>query len=680
MQRFVLLFIAAMICSICRTSIAADPGPLGRKIDGFKLLDFRGAAYDLAGSKDRDIIVVAFLGTECPLAKLYGPRLAELAAQYGPRNVEFVAVDANEQDTLAEMAQYARVSKMEFPFLKDPSNTVADLLGAVRTPEVFVLDKNRVVRYWGRIDDQFGIGIQRNAPQRKDLAVALDELLAGQAIAVPVTPATGCHIGRVHRESPKGDITYARHIAPLIQKHCVGCHRSGEIGPFALTSYEDVVNWSATIREVVSERRMPPWHAKSDAGQFLNDRRLDPSDEKRLFDWIDNGMPLGNPAESPPERQFTDGWEIPKPDLVLEMSQPYEVPATGTVEYQYFSIKQKFDEDKWISAAEARPGNRAVVHHLILFYAPAGFKGRIQEASLKNSLATFAPGMPAWQAPPGVAKRIPAGAKLYLQAHYTPNGVATTDLSRIGLVFVDAKQVQKQLKIDAAVNFRLQIPPQTDNAKFNADFRFGRDVRLVSLMPHMHLRGKAFRIESENLTGERTLLLDVPRYDFNWQNSYVFAQPILMREGSRLVCTAWYDNSDKNPANPDPTQTVGWGDQTWEEMLVTQIETVLDEQDLRLGMPQVQPLSDGEYEAEFVYHPTIQAEAVYLAGTFNEWKPAGHKMDGPDSQGNYKTKIKLKAGVHEYKFVIDGKTWRADPGNPESMGMYANSVLKIVSK
>ena len=660
--------------------ILADEKPaIGRKIEEFQLTDFRGAAQDLAGLQDRELVVVAFLGTECPLAKLYGPRLAELAGQYEPKKVAFLAIDSNQQDTLAEMAQYARMAKIEFPFLKDPANGVADQFGAARTPEVFVLDRLRTIRYRGRIDDQFGIGYSRKEPQRKDLAMALDELLAGKAVGVAETPATGCHIGRANRKPARGEITYAKHIAPIVQEHCVGCHRPGEIGPFTLTSHEDVVNWSATIREVVREKRMPPWHTDAKRGTFLNDRRLPESEQKLLFDWMDNGMPAGNPADLPEPPKFVAGWEIPQPELVLEMPKPYTVPAKGTVEYQYFELNQKFDEDKWVVASEARPGNRAVVHHIILFYVPPGFKRPIQEGSLLNSIATFAPGMPAWQARPGMAKRIPAGSKLYFQMHYTPNGAEATDLSRAGLVFVDPQKVEKQLRTDAVVNFRLRIPPKTDNVPFEAVHGFGRDMRLVSLLPHMHLRGKAFRIEAVAPGGETQLLLDVPRYDFNWQNSYVFAEPVILREGSKLKCRAVYDNSENNPANPDPSQTVGWGDQTWEEMLVAQFEAVLDDQDLRLGRPVVKAVGD-EFEVEFKYRPKIPAQAVYLAGTFNEWKADGHKMEGPDSTGTYTTKLKFKAGVHEYKFVIDGKTWRGDPGNPDFAGQYANSVLVVGPK
>lgn len=676
-----LAFLTTFVISpSARADEKTEKSPIGRKIENFKLQDFRGAAHELKDLADQKIVVVAFLGTECPLAKLYGPRLAELAARYGAQQVVFVAIDSNQQDTLAEMAQYARVSKIDFPFLKDPANAVADTFGAVRTPEVFLLDKERQVRYCGRIDDQHGIGVSRKEPTKNDLAVAIDELLAGKPVSAPVVPASGCHIGRVNRRPARGDLTYSKHVAPIVQKHCVACHRSGEIAPFTLTSYDDVANWSATIREVVQEKRMPPWHAEAEAGKFLNDRRLADSEKKLLFDWIDNGMPAGNSVDLPAPLTFAEGWQISKPDIVFEMPKSFTVPAKGTVEYQYFPLEQTFDEDKWVIASEARPGNREVVHHLILFFMPPGSKQQPAEGSLLNSIATFAPGVPAWQARPGMSRRIPAGSKLYFQVHYTPNGAEATDVSRAGLVFADAKQVEKQLLTNAVVNFRLRIPPKSDNVRFEATQKFGRDMRLVSLLPHMHLRGKAFRIESVDPEGNKEVLVDVPRYDFNWQNSYIFAEPLKIREGTSLKCYATYDNSENNPANPDPTKTVMWGDQTWEEMFVAQFEAVLDDQDLRLGLPDVRPAAGDENEVEFKYRPATKADAVYLAGSFNEWKPTGHKMDGPDKTGTYTTKLKLKAGVHEYKFVIDGTTWRSDPGNPEFAGIYNNSVLRIGSK
>jgi thiol-disulfide isomerase/thioredoxin len=680
MRRLLLIAAALVSLSLVPAGASDEKSPIGNKIEPFKLQDFLGAAHELKEWSGHDILVVAFLGTECPVAKLYGPRLAELAAEYEPKGVAFVAIDSNRQDTLAEMAGYARSTKIEFPFLKDPANAVADQFGAERTPEVFLLDKKRVVRYHGRIDDQYGVGTTRNEPKERDLAAALDELLAGKSVTNATTQAPGCHIGRVNRRPERGEITYARHIAPIVQKHCVACHRQGEIAPFTLTSHEDLVNWSATIREVVQDRRMPPWHADAEPGKFLNDRRLPDDDKKLLFDWIENGMPAGDPADLPAPREFTDGWQIPKPDLVVEMPQPYTVAAKGTVQYQYFPVDLKFDEDKWIVAAEARPGNRSVVHHLIFLYVPPGAKYGPPEAALLNALATFAPGMPAWEARPGMARRVPAGSKFYFQVHYTPSGIEATDLSRAGIVFAGDEQIEKQLQANAVVNMRFRIPPKQDNVEVKAEFGFGSDMQIISMLPHMHLRGKAFRIESQQPGGKRELVLNVPRYDFNWQNIYVFSQPLKVRQGTMLFCTATYDNSENNPANPDPTSTVTWGDQTWEEMLVAQFEAVQEEQDLRLGLPKAEPVGDNEFEVEFKYRPKGAAEAVYLTGTFNDWKPTGHKMEGPDAQGVYSTKIKLKAGRHEYKFVIDGKTWRADPGNPELVGDYGNSLLRIAPR
>ena len=248
------------------------------------------------------------------------------------------------------------------------------------------------------------------------------------------------------------------------------------------------------------------------------------------------------------------------------------------------------------------------------------------------------------------------------------------------MVFVDAKEVRQQLLTDAVINFRLRIPPRQDNVLFKAEYTLPRDTQLVSLLPHMHLRGKAFRIESIDKAGTTQMLLNVPRYDFNWQNTYVFGQPLILTEGSKLICSAWYDNSEKNPFNPDPSQTVGWGDQTWEEMLVAQFEMVAADQDFHLGLPQISAAGDGEYDVQFRYRPKNAADAVYVAGTFNKWVPNELKMDGPDADGNYSKTVRLKPGSHEYKFVINGKTWKTDPGNPATKGPHDNSVLEIKDK
>jgi peroxiredoxin len=663
--------------SVVADTSAPTATPVGKQIGNFKLQDYLGTWHELDEWKEKKAVVVAFLGTECPLCLQYGPRLTELAKEYETQGVAFVGVDANQQDSLQEIAHYARDYGVDFTLLKDVGNKVADQFGAVRTPEVFLLDEQRVVRYWGRIDDQFGIGYVRPKPEHRYLAQALDALLAAKPVETAVTKGLGCHIGRINRKPATGDVTYSKHIVPILNAHCVRCHRKGEIGPFTLTRYDDVVGWTETIREVIAERRMPPWHANPAFGHFLNDARLLDEEKELIFQWIDNGAPEGDPTDLPEPPQFVDGWRIGKPDMVFSMPQPYTVPAKGVVPYQHFVTEVTFDEDKWIQAAEVRPGNRAVVHHLILYYVPPGPDKERPEAVLFNSLAAYSPGMPASVFRPGHAKHVPKGSKLIIQCHYTPNGSEQVDQSIAGLIFADPATVKKQLLTQLCINFKLNIPPGEANYVAEADYRFGQEADLYCLLPHMHLRGKSFRFDARYPDGKTETLLDVPSYDFNWQNSYVFAEPKRMPEGTVIHCTAAFDNSADNLMNPDPTIPVRWGDQTWEEMMVGTFEMTRADQDLSLGLPLAKRLDSGDYEVTFCYRPDVEAREVYLAGEFNGWQPTGHKMDGPDAEGRYSTTLTLKPGKHEYKYVIDGTAWRADPGNPEQAGGYHNSVLTL---
>lgn len=663
----------------CSTLLAADQPatPVGRQVANFKLQDYLGAWRQLDDYKGKKAVVVAFLGTECPLSLQYGPRLAELAKQYEPREVAFVGIDANRQDSLAEIAHYARIHGIEFPILKDAGNKVADELGAQRTPEVFLLDAERTVRYWGRIDDQYGVGYARSNPEHRDLATAIDQVLAGESVTTPVGKPIGCLIGREIRQPPTGDITYTKHIAGIFNAHCVRCHRRGEIGPFTLTSYDDALSWTAMIREVIDEGRMPPWHANPEFGHFSNDSRLSDEEKRLVFEWIDNGAPEGDAVDLPAPPQFVEGWRIPQPDVVFTMPEPYTVPAKGVVAYQHFDIDVAFDEDRWIQAAEVRPGNRSVVHHLIVFYVPPGEDPRRPELPLFNALAAYSPGMPASVFAPGSAKLVPKGSKLVIQAHYTPNGSEQVDQSVGGLVFADAATVERELRTKALINVRFAIPPGASDHRVEAEHRFGQDTYIYSLLPHMHLRGKSFRLDALYADGRKETVLDVPRYDFNWQNSYVPVKPIFMPEGTVLHGTATFDNSADNLMNPNPNETVHWGDQTWEEMMVATFETVPADQDLSLSGPVATPASGDEYDVRFTYRPNAAADTVYLAGSFNDWQPTAHRMDGPDAEGRYATTLKLKRGRYEYKYVLDGAKWRADPGNPHRAGTYNNSVLKL---
>ncbi len=568
MRKLLSLFVAGCVCSVA--TLTAAESSLGRKIDEFSLHDFRGKTHALQDYSDAKLLVVAFVGIECPLAKLYAPRLQELHVEFRDRDVAFIAIDSNRQDTLNELAGHARTHGIAFPVLKDPSNIVADAFGAIRTPEVFLLDADRKVRYRGRIDDQYGVGLSsgyvRPKIGRRDLAIAIEELLDNKPVTEPLQEATGCFIGRVPSVEPHGDVTYSRQIARIMQDRCVSCHRPGEVAPFSLQVFEDVAAWGETISEVVQQRRMPPWSANPQYGEFHNASRLSDEERDLILQWVENGCPQGDTAELPVLKQFVEGWQIQQPDQVIHMAEEaYAVPAEGIVEYQYFTVDPGWTKDKWIQAAEARPGNRAVVHHIIVYVQPPGENSPV---FLLDSIAGYAPGEGAEMHPEGIAAHVQAGSKLIFEMHYTPNGSPAEDCSYVGFKFADPAGVRKRLIGGAAMNVMFAIPPGASNHKVTSRHHFGEDTLLLSLAPHMHVRGKSFRFEAAYPDGKREILLDVPRYDFNWQFSYRFREPKMVPAGTVLHCTAHFDNSDENPANPDPTEMVSWGDQSWEEMMI----------------------------------------------------------------------------------------------------------------
>jgi peroxiredoxin len=549
---------------------AAQEAATLRTLTNFTLADIHSQKWSLDDAKDKKVIVVAFLGTECPLAKLYGPRLAMLATQYKDKSVTFLAIDSNVQDSLAELTAYARNSGITFPIARDARNSVAAQFGATRTPEVFVLDEARVVRYQGRIDDQYGVGFARKTPEHNELKDAVDALLAGRRVAVARTQPVGCLIGRAHEPQPNAEVTYANQIARLFNKRCVECHHAGDIAPFSLTRYEDAAAWAEMIAEVVDQGRMPPWHADPKYGHFSDDRRLS-DDEKRLIHaWVAAGAPQGDLKELPPPPTFAaSGWHQNRPpDLILPMSdKPYQVKADGVLNYQTFRVDPHFTEDKWLEAAEILPGNRAVVHHVLVHARGRGERGG--GGAGQGFLAAYVPGLRSDAYPKGMAKRISAGSKLNFQIHYTPNGSKQEDLTRIGLWFADPKQVTHEVRTIAAVNLLLVIPAGADNQPVEASTQtLPSDAQILAFMPHMHLRGKSFLYEAVYANGKRETLLDVPKYDFNWQTAYRVEQPLKFPKGTKIHAVAHFDNSTDNLNNPNPKRIVFWGEQTYEEMMI----------------------------------------------------------------------------------------------------------------
>ncbi len=563
-----LLLLALAVAPFCAG--ADRPAPEQSTAISFALKDIGGHEVALSDFRDKKAVVVVFTGTECPVNNYYMPRLKELHGKYAAKGVQFLAVNSNPQDSVEKIAEHAKQEGLPFPVLKDTDQKVVDLLQAERTPEVVVLDSRRMICYRGRIDDQFGVGFRRPQPSRRDLVEAIDEVLAGKPVSVARTQVAGCLIARAKKAPASGNITYTNQIARLLQKNCQECHRPGEIGPFSLLSYRQAKGWADMIQETVRAGRMPPWYADPHYSKFANDRRLSKEDKETLLAWIDQGCPKGDDKDLPPAKEWHEGWWIGKPDAVITMQEEFTIPADGGkngVPYKYFTVPTNFSEDKWVQAAEARPGNRAVVHHIICTVSMPGEKPGARRGDRGSYLVGIAPGEEPLVLPPGMAKKIPKGANITFQMHYTPNGTEQKDRSSLGLIF--CKEPPKQLVRTASLaQPNLAIPPGDGNYLAKSSATYDKETVILSFMPHMHLRGKDFEYRVEYPDGRSEVVLSVPRYDFAWQMRYVLAEPLRLPAGSKVLCTAHFDNSTNNPNNPDSTRTVNWGPQTWDEMMI----------------------------------------------------------------------------------------------------------------
>ncbi|HEX6897152.1 MAG TPA: thiol-disulfide isomerase [Bryobacteraceae bacterium] len=390
--------------------------------------------------------------------------------------------------------------------------------------------------------------------------------------------------------------TFSREVAPILQKHCQQCHRPGEIAPMSLLTYSDARPWAKAIRQAVVTKKMPPWFADPRYGHFSNDSSLAAEEIAILTKWVDAGAPEGNASDLPKPMAFADGWSIGKPDLVLEMPKALPIPATGTLDIIYLVVPADFNEDRWVQAAEVRPGNRALVHHINAILRTPDQRTLRNLAPgepytpPKNTKFTpppdgsqpdseffvgYVPGLQGKRWPDGQAKFIPKGSDFIFQIHYSTNGTAGKDQSRIGLIF--SKQPPKERVLSAvAKNWTFAIPAGATHHEVRSMIELGSDVTLVSLQPHMHYRGRDYEYKAIYPSGETEVLLRVPNYDFNWQLTYFLEKPKLLPRGTRIECTAHYDNSANNPANPDPKATVTYGEQSWDEMMSGWMEVGFD--------------------------------------------------------------------------------------------------------
>ena len=556
------------LCFAVYAADAAEPNmsaaAIGDRVADLRFKDIRGlvrAAHELG---EHQATVLAFVTSDCPLVGRVMPKLIELDAAYREKGVQFVAVNVGAADTLKDMAAQAIEFEASFPFVKDEGLACAARLGIDRTPEVAVLDSEWRLVYRGRIDDQDRLGGSRPQPTRRDLATALDELLAGMAVSVVSTPADGCLITAPVETEPKTPPTYHGDVASILQQRCSRCHSEGTAAPFTLLSYDDVTAHAEMIAEVVRDERMPPWSAHPDYGTFQNDPSLSPEEKETILQWVRLGRPKGeSPAEPAADPEPTPEWRIGTPDLVVTMADDQEVQATGYIPYQYVMLPHVFLQETWLEAIEIKPDNPEVVHHCNLAYVtPTG-------ASAETFITGHVPGgqpLDLGHFDEAVSYRVPAFSGLILQIHYTTTGKPERCRISVGLRF-PRREIKKRLYHVLLDPRDLAIPPGDGAHAVRSVTTLERDASLLGMFTHMHLRGKDMTFFAERPGQPQETLLMIPTFSFDWQLGYeCIPGTVKLPKGTNLGAVAHFDNSAFNPFNPDPSRTVPYGAQSYDEM------------------------------------------------------------------------------------------------------------------
>ncbi len=549
----------------------------GERVPDVSVTDVEGKRSTLTGLAGKTGAVLVIRDTECPVTQRYSPRLAELEKQFEPMGYTFAYVDVTPHsrgDAKADAAKYGLTGRT----ILDQDKTIVNALRASSAAEVFVLDVRGTLRYRGAIDDQYGIDFHKAAPTINYLKESLGRISLGRDVVLRQTDAPGCVLSTDQTAAGKSrPVTYHNRISRLVQENCQSCHRAEGNAPMPLDTYKQVAERRATIEFMTKSGRMPPWFAHKQVGEWANDRSLSERDLKDLLTWAHNGAPEGNVKDSPLPKKFVKGWNIGTPDAIVAASDSFHVPAQGVVEYKYSYTKTSFDEDKWVVAMEIRPEAVKAVHHVIVFLEepgrePDAKKRKPGEPAPQGGIAGFfaatAPGTPAMIFPEGTAKRLPKGAWLKFQIHYTPNGTEYIDRTKIGFIFAD-KPVTQEVVTRSAYNNKFEIKPFEKDQVVVAEATLRTGGTMLNLFPHMHTRGSAFKYQLIGPTGaDTTTILDVPHYNFNWQTYYAFKRPLSIAAGSKILATAKYDNSKDNPFNPDPSKVVKFGEQTFDEMMI----------------------------------------------------------------------------------------------------------------
>ncbi len=550
---------------------------VGGLIADVAFTDLDGAKGTLSDFARHKALVIAYTNAGCPVCKRYGPRLARMAKAWSTKDVAFLFVNPTPLEDLAVIKASVKAHGLPGRYALDVGSRFSQALRATTTAEVFVLDAARTLRFRGAIDDQYGVGYALEAPSRNYLDDAITAIVAGRRPEYEATTAPGCTLEVPVPKPSAQPVTWHEHVERIVQNRCQTCHRPGENGPFPLMTYEHAKANAPMLAYVVRERLMPPWFAGRASLPMHNDHSLTERERSLLQHWVASGTPQGEPNRAPLPRAWPQGWKIGTPDAVLQIPKAFHVPAEGTVRYQYSTVATDFPEDRWIQAFEIRPTAPQSVHHVLVFVRypkdhPRKHEQPRPRRGVEGYFAAAVPGQTAFTFPAGTARFLPKGAKLQFQIHYTTNGTATKDQTKLGFIFTKDGRPRHEMRSAGVYNLRLKIPPGAAAHEEKASRLVPIKGRIYGFTPHMHVRGAAFRYEAQLPDGTTKVLLDVPRYDFNWQLHYRLATPLDVPAGTRIRCTATFDNSTKNPANPDATKTVRWGNQTFEEMLIGYVD------------------------------------------------------------------------------------------------------------
>jgi hypothetical protein len=568
---------------------SVDPGPsgpailkatelgVGRQVSDLPVKLISGQETKLSGLIGQGKgVVLAYTSATCPVSKRYLPSLGRLAAELKAQGIALALVNPMTSETDEQIkAQLSTLGAATVAYIKDAGQVLSRELNARTTTEVLFVDARRTLIYRGALDDQYGINYNLDAPRQTYLKDAVVDYLAGRAPRVAATQAPGCELdlGEPSAPSAVASVTYYQHVARILQQNCLECHHTGGTAPFSLEEPAAVVDRAKTIQRVISKGEMPPWFAEDDSKSshqlsFSNDRSLTAEDKTNLLAWLESAAkPMGDAKDAPIARSYSkEGWQHGTPELVVAFPKAQKVKAEGKMPYVNLTVDTGVTKDTWLQGYQVLPGAQEVVHHVLVFVIDPANGGEARFREQDGFFAAYVPGAGSEYFPKGFAKKLPAGAKLRFQMHYTPNGTATEDLTRIGF-YLAKEPPRNEVHVASVVNARFAIPPGDANHLVEAQRKVPADIHLMTFMPHMHVRGKSFRYELETAKGSQTLL-NVPRYDFNWQLQYHLSEPLLLPRGTVLRGIAHFDNSTGNPANPDPTRTVKWGQQTDDEMMI----------------------------------------------------------------------------------------------------------------